>query len=92
MPAVTKTRYSSRWPESWEISTKSEEILSRSDVYWQQSVLRKEAMDFIEKLFGVAPDGGNGLLELSLVFAGVAAAAWLVVRRSLGKRRTVTRV
>ena len=23
-------------------------------------------MDFIERLFGVSPDGGNGVLELSL--------------------------
>jgi hypothetical protein len=23
-------------------------------------------MDFIEKLFGVSPDGGNGVLELTL--------------------------
>jgi len=33
-------------------------------------------MDFIEKLLGMAPDGGTGLLEWSLVFlAGVVGAA-----------------
>ena len=48
-------------------------------------------MDFIEKLFGIAPDGGNGLLELSLFLAGVVAAS-LGVRKLIGKRRTVTRV
>ncbi len=48
-------------------------------------------MDFIERLFGTAPDGGNGLLELSFFFAGIIAA-WLVVRRLIRKRRIVTRV
>jgi hypothetical protein len=48
-------------------------------------------MDFIERLFGTAPDGGNGLLELSFFFAGIVAA-WLAVRRLIRKRRIVTRV
>jgi hypothetical protein len=48
-------------------------------------------MDFIERLFGMAPDGGNGLLELSLFFAGVAAA-WLAGRRLLRKRGVIDRV
>ena len=48
-------------------------------------------MDFIEMLFGIAPDGGNGLLELSFLFAGVVAA-WLVVRGLIKKRGNVTRV
>jgi hypothetical protein len=30
-------------------------------------------MHFIEELFGISPDGGNGLLELSLLFAPVLA-------------------
>lgn len=41
-------------------------------------------MDFIERLFGVAPDGGNGLLELMLwlvpVFIG--SLAWMSGRPS----------
>ena len=48
-------------------------------------------MDFIERLFGIAPDGGNGLLELSFFFVGVVAA-WLVIRRLIRKRGIVTRV
>jgi len=36
-------------------------------------------VDFIERAFGVAPDGGNGLLELAvcLVPLLVAFLAWL---------------
>ena len=41
-------------------------------------------MDFIEKLFGIAPDGGNGMLETSLLVSavvGVALVALLFYRR-----------
>jgi hypothetical protein len=47
-------------------------------------------MDFIERLFGIAPDGGNGATE-ALWLAGFAAAVvmglafgarWLVRRRA----------
>jgi hypothetical protein len=51
-------------------------------------------MDFIERLFDMAPDGGNGLLEMSLLlFAGVAIAVRLGVatfrRRSIYRRNGV---
>lgn len=38
-------------------------------------------MDFIERLFRMAPDGGNGVLELSLLFVGVAVAAGLLIHK-----------
>ena len=38
-------------------------------------------MDFIERLFGVSPDGGSGLFEFLLFAAPLAGAAWLVWRR-----------
>jgi len=39
-------------------------------------------MDFIERLFGVAPDGGNGTLELLyIVVAGLAVGASILQRR-----------
>jgi hypothetical protein len=44
-------------------------------------------MDFIERIFGVSPDGGNGSLELlyaaSVVVAAVLAAYALFRRRTL---------
>jgi len=43
-------------------------------------------MDFIERLFGIAPDGGNGRLEFSLFFTGVVVA-WQVIRRLITRRR-----
>jgi hypothetical protein len=41
-------------------------------------------MDFIEKLFGVSPDNGSGILEFVLIVAplmGIAAIAALSRRR-----------
>ena len=39
-------------------------------------------MDFIERLFGIAPDGGNGTLELLyFVLAFVAVGATAVMRQ-----------
>jgi hypothetical protein len=43
-------------------------------------------MDFIERLFGIAPDGGSGLTEL-LLFAVLVAAGALLVRANR-KRQT----
>ncbi|MER9677117.1 hypothetical protein [Mesorhizobium sp. M0208] len=48
-------------------------------------------MDFIERIFGVAPDGGDGTTEMLyiavalVVAATVAAPVWL--RRRAAKRR-----
>ena len=39
-------------------------------------------MDFIERLFGIAPDGGNGTLEFMLFALPTAAIVYLAyVRR-----------
>ncbi len=45
-------------------------------------------MDFIERLFGFAPDGGNGLFELLLFAIPIAGAFALMARR---RDRTGTR-
>lgn len=42
-------------------------------------------MDFIEWIFGVSPDGGNGTLEILYVVSIAAAIA--VVSRELNRRR-----
>jgi hypothetical protein len=42
-------------------------------------------MDFIERIFGVSPDGGNGTLELLYVVS--IAAAITVVSREFYRRR-----
>ena len=45
-------------------------------------------MDFIEKIFGFAPDGGSGVLELLLFAIPIAGLAFLVVRHRLrGERK-----
>ena len=47
-------------------------------------------MDFIERMFGVSPDGGNGSLELLLVLSLAAAIAILCYR--LYRRRANRRM
>jgi hypothetical protein len=42
-------------------------------------------MDFIERIFGVSPDGGNGTLELLYILS--IAAAITVVSRKFYRRR-----
>jgi hypothetical protein len=47
-------------------------------------------VDWIERLFGISPDGGNGYFEwviVLLVAFLVAAAAWRWVRRSRSASR-----
>jgi hypothetical protein len=46
-------------------------------------------MDFIERIFGVSPDGGNGTLELLYVVS--IAAAVTVVSREFYRRRKLRR-
>jgi hypothetical protein len=46
-------------------------------------------MDFIEQLFGISPDGGDGTTELLWIAGIVAIAALFVVRRM--KARHVAR-
>lgn len=51
-------------------------------------------MDFIETLFGVAPDGGDGSLELLWVAAIAAVVVAVAFRRRIGARlfqRTTSR-
>jgi len=42
------------------------------------------AMDFIEKLFGIAPDGGDGSLEVLWVAAIATTIVAVAFRRRLG--------
>jgi hypothetical protein len=47
-------------------------------------------MDFIERLFGISPDGGSGATEILWLLAFAAAAlfvAFLAGRKVLRKRR-----
>ena len=44
-------------------------------------------MDFIERLFGVSPDGGSGLFEFLLFAVPLAGVAWLYLRRKAARRR-----
>ena len=47
-------------------------------------------MDFIERIFGVSPDGGDGSLEfayLTGVVIAVSLIAYVVYRRRAGARR-----
>jgi hypothetical protein len=37
-------------------------------------------MDWIERIFGISPDGGDGTTELLFVVAAVAIAAILLMR------------
>jgi len=48
-------------------------------------------MDFIERLLGVAPDGGSGALEVLLVVAPpITFSIWRLMRRH-GRRRAPCR-
>lgn len=51
---------------------------------------RAPFVDFIERLFGIAPDGGSGSVA-SLVFAVPVLVAGMVVGRRAHSRRTVGR-
>jgi hypothetical protein len=48
-------------------------------------------MDFIEQLFGVSPDGGDGTTELTYIAVAVAIGALFVVRRLLMRRAARSR-
>jgi len=49
-------------------------------------------MDFIERLFGVSPDGGDGSTEvLWLAALAIASAAWVFFRTRRRKTRAGTR-
>jgi hypothetical protein len=40
-------------------------------------------MDFIERIFGISPDGGDGSTELMYVLAAVAIVGLVLFRRSI---------
>ena len=44
-------------------------------------------MDFIEKLFGIAPDGGDGTLEFWLFAIPSAGICYLAPRRHQARQR-----
>jgi preprotein translocase subunit YajC len=44
-------------------------------------------MDFIERIFGFAPDGGSGSLEFLLFAIPIAGIAYLAARRRQRARR-----
>ena len=52
---------------------------------WSQTSLSSNLegweMDFIETIFGIAPDGGSGMLELLLLAIPVAGSCYLLIRR-----------
>jgi MYXO-CTERM domain-containing protein len=43
-------------------------------------------MDFIERLFGISPDGGSGWFEFVLFAVPLAGIAWLWRRRQQRRR------
>ena len=43
-------------------------------------------MDFIERIFGISPDGGSGVFELLLFSIPIAGIAWLYIRRTHRKK------
>ena len=45
-------------------------------------------MQFIEHLFGIAPDGGSGSLELLLFVIPVAGVSYLILRRVFKRLRS----
>jgi hypothetical protein len=47
----------------------------------------KLVMDFIETIFGIAPDGGSGMLEVLLLAIPIAASCYPTVRRWRRRRR-----
>jgi hypothetical protein len=44
-------------------------------------------MDFIEKIFGIAPDGGSGALEILLFAVPIAGIAYLLAKRQRWRAR-----
>ena len=49
--------------------------------------LWEDRMDFIERIFGIAPDGGSGSLEAMLFILPVAIATIVVVLRNRARIR-----
>lgn len=47
----------------------------------------KQIMDFIERIFGISPDGGSGSLELMLFLIPIAGIAIAVLWRRSSKQQ-----
>jgi hypothetical protein len=43
-------------------------------------------MDFIERIFGIAPDGGSGYFELAIILTVITVPAIFFAVRRRGKR------
>ena len=43
-------------------------------------------MDFIEKILGIAPDGGSGSLEFLLFAVPICGIVWLALSRTLNRK------
>jgi hypothetical protein len=48
-------------------------------------------MDFIERIFGIAPDGGSGSLEAMLLILPVAIATIFAILRNRSRSRRRSR-
>jgi hypothetical protein len=46
-------------------------------------------MDWIERLFGVAPDSGDGTSEMAILFAGMLALGMVIATRALPVRELI---
>jgi hypothetical protein len=45
-------------------------------------------MDFIERLFGIAPDGGSGILEFFLCAIPIIGITYLMLRPAFKRERS----
>jgi hypothetical protein len=48
---------------------------------------QETTMDFIERIFGFSPDGGDGSFEFMLFAIPIAGIVYLLVRRRRSRRR-----
>jgi hypothetical protein len=45
---------------------------------WKSRYKETQAMDFIERIFGVSPDNGSGLLEMVILLVPMVAIVLLI--------------
>ena len=43
-------------------------------------------MDFVERIFGISPDGGSGSFEVLLLLIPIAGVLLIALLRGLGRR------
>lgn len=53
----------------------------KTGVMWEMSNEGRWSMDFIERLFGIAPDGGSGMLEILLFALPISGVLYLTYLR-----------